>query len=551
MYAATCAATYAATTADLVVMDARVLTVDSNRPVAEAFAVREGRFVAVGDASEMEGLIGPHTQVWRLPGKVITPGFNDAHLHPSPAYPEDSPHHIVDCSPANVRSIDDLVSALQRQAVRTPKEQLIRGRGYDDIKLGRHPTCHDLDRASTEHPIVIRHSSGHVSVCNTFTLRAAKIGRDSSSPAGGVIGKDQDGDPNGYLAETAAGLVSGVGSRPSPASRDAKLRGMLVCLQRFAAKGITSAGVAGSDPGELQLYETLRDQGDLPVRLNVMLSSRYLDTVVERRHAESSADNMIQLGTIKIFHGNSLSGRTCWVSEPYVDNPTYFGVPPARSQEDLDALVWKIHSAGLQMACHSNGDREIDMVLTAIERAQARTPRPDARHRIEHCSVVRQDLLDRIKKDQVVIVPHSYEWEHGDKLTVYGEQRWEWMFPNKRAVDLGIAVAGHSDWPISAADPLLRIQCLVTRRSAEGLVIASSQRMAASPALRIWTVGGAYTTFEEGVKGAIVEGLLADFVVLSADPTATPEDQIKDIRVERTVLGGKVVFSGEASQPVQ
>lgn len=158
---------------------------------------------------------------------------------------------------------------------------------------------------------------------------------------------------------------------------------------------------------------------------------------------------------------------------------------------------------------------------------------------------MRQDLLDRIKKDQVVIVPHSYEWEHGDKLAAYGEQRWEWMFPNKRAVDMGIAVAGHSDWPISAADPMLRIQCLVTRRSAEGLIIASSQRMAASTALRIWTVGGATTTCEEEVKGGIAEEMLADFVVLSADPTATPDDQIKDIRVERTVLGGKVVFSAE------
>ena len=538
-----CGAARADLPADLVVLDTNVLTVVAENPQAQAFAVRDGHFVAVGRSSDMERYIGSATQVLRLQGKTVTPGFNDAHLHPSVAYTEDAPQYVVPCGPDHVRSIDELVAALKRKADKTPKGQYIRGSGYDDAKLGRHPTCHDLDRASQDHPIVIHHASGgHLTVCNSFALKAAGITRDTPNPPGGVVGKDSNGEPNGYLAESAGGLVSGVGTRPPAPDPEERLRGYAACLQGYAAKGITSAGVAGTNLGVLREFEALRDKGKLPVRLNVMLARGNIAALVERLKADPPHDSIIRIGTIKIFHGNSLSGRTCWLSEPYVDKPGFYGVPPSRSQEELDDLVWKIHSAGLQVACHSNGDREIDMVLTAIEHAQAREPRTDSRHRIEHCSVVRQDLLERIKRDGVVIVPHSYEWEHGDKLSSYGEKRWDWMFPNKRGIDMGIPVAGHSDSPISAADPLLRMQCLVTRKSAEGKVFGASQRMSAAAALRIWTVGGAYATYEEKSKGTIAKGMLADFVVLSADPTAARDDSIKDIHVERTVMGGKTVY---------
>ena len=153
--------------ADLVVLDANVLTVAPGNPHAQAFAVRDGRFVAVGRTSDMTPLIGPMTEVWRLHGKTVTPGFNDAHLHPAPAYKEDAPQYIVPCGPDHVRTIEELIAALKHKAALTPKGQIVRGFGYDDAKLGRHPTCHDLDLASTEHPIILRHVSGHLSVCNS------------------------------------------------------------------------------------------------------------------------------------------------------------------------------------------------------------------------------------------------------------------------------------------------------------------------------------------------------------------------------------------------
>jgi len=181
-------------------------------------------------------------------------------------------------------------------------------------------------------------------------------------------------------------------------------------------------------------------------------------------------------------------------------------------------------------------------VLNAFERALKQKPRADHRHRIEHCSVVTEALLRRIKELGLVIVPHSYIWEHGDKMENYGAWRWDWMHPARSLLDLGIPMAGHSDDPVSIADPLLRIQDMVTRTSAEGKVYGAKQRITAEEALRAWTLGGAFASFEEGSKGSITPGKLADFVVLSVDPTQAAPDAIRNIPVEMTVVGGKVVF---------
>jgi predicted amidohydrolase YtcJ len=272
-----------------------------------------------------------------------------------------------------------------------------------------------------------------------------------------------------------------------------------------------------------------------------MLSEGLLADAV-RRQAASVTNTAVRYGAIKIFHGNSLSGQTCWLSKSYENRPDYFGVPPARSQEALNELVLRVHEAGLQACIHSNGDREIEMVLNAFEHALKQKPRANHRHRIEHCSVVTEALLRRIKELGLVIVPHSYIWEHGDKMENYGAWRWDWMHPARSLIDLGIPVAGHSDDPVSVADPLLRIQDMVTRKSAEGKTYGAKQRVTVQEALRAWTLGGAFASFEENRKGSIATGKLADFVVLSSDLTQTAPDAIRDIPVEMTVVGGKIVF---------
>lgn len=528
--------------ADLVVRGAIVHTVDDARPRAAALAVTAGRFVAVGSDAEMAAHIGPGTRVLELPGRTIVPGFNDAHLHPRPLFPEDAPWATIDASPAKVKTIDELVAALRRKAATTPRGQWISGSGYHETKLGRHPTRADLDAASTEHPISISHTSGHQSVANSLALSLAGITRETADPAGGHIVKDENGEPTGRLQESAQGRLSGARTpREARAPASATLEGYRIRLAAYAARGITSIGIAGGTPGSAdQLAEALGDKPTL--RVFQMFREADIDEAVRRMKANPAEGGTMRYGAIKLFHGNSLSGLTCWLHEPYTDRPDYFGVPPARSQEQLDQLVLRVHRAGLQACIHSNGDREIEMVLTAIERAQKAFPRPDARHRIEHCSVVNPAIIARIKAAGVIPVLHSYLWEHGDKHETYGAARWERMHAARALLDAGVRVASHSDSPVSAAEPLLRIQNLITRRSAEGRVYGASQRITPAEALRIWTLGGAVATFEEHVKGSIAAGKLADFVVLAADPLTVPPDTIKDIAIELTVLGGQIVY---------
>jgi predicted amidohydrolase YtcJ len=522
-------------------VNANVITVNKNAPRAEAFAVSGGRFQAVGTRRDVEPLIAKETVVLDLAGRTVVPGFNDAHAHPSPIYPDDSPFATAELGPQSVRSMDDLVAVLRRKADRTAAGQPVTGRGYHDTKLGRHPTRRDLDRASTKHPIYITHSSGHISVANSLALRLAGVSRSTPDPKGGAFDRDADGEPNGVCRERAASVVRRATPEAPKPTRNEAVVGLLRCFDRMTARGVTSVGDAGIGPEKLALYREARRSG-LSVRVYAMLRESYLDDLIRIRASEGLGDEHLRLGAVKLFHGNSLSGRTCWLSEPYVDRPGDYEIPPSRSQQDLDALVLAIHKAGFQAAVHSNGDREIDMVLTALERAQASHPRTDARHRIEHASVATPPLLQRARRLGVVLALHSYIYEHGDKMEPYGAYRWGLMHPNRSALDLGIPVAGTSDWPVSAADPLLRIQDLVSRRSAEGKVYGQEQIISPKEAIAVWTKGSAYASFEENIKGSIEPGKLADFVVLSADPTRVPSDTIRTIKVERTFIGGKCVY---------
>jgi predicted amidohydrolase YtcJ len=526
--------------ADLVVHAERILTMDALRPSAEGCAVLGGKFVAVGSTTDVARFIGPKTTIFDLPGQTVVPGFNDAHLHPAPIYPEESRWAAVDCSPARVRTIEELVEALRRKAERTPGGQWVNGSRYQETKLGRQPTRQDLDRASTNHPIIISHSSGHQSVCNSLALELARVNRETPDPPGGRFGRDAGGELTGLLQERAAGLVrSAVRREVSPPEAET-IAAYRECFRRYLERGLTTIQVAGTSPSAARLLEQARTE-DLPLRFYVMLREESL-TEARRRQRMGRLEDAFRFGAIKMFHGNSLSAQTCWLSKPYVDRPDYFGVPPARTQEALDRLILEVHTNGLQAAVHSNGDREIEMLVTAFERALAQAPRPNHRHRIEHGSVLTPQLLPRIKAAGLVVVPHSYVWEHGDKMENYGAARWEWMHPARALLDAGIPVAGHSDAPVSVAEPLLRIQDMVTRTSAEGKVYGASQRISVEEALRAWTLGGAYAEFTEELKGSITVGKLADFVVLDADPTKVKVEKIKDIVVRQTFIGGRPVF---------
>lgn len=525
--------------ADLAVLNANVITVNSTLPRAQAFAVSHGRFLAVGSNATVRRLIGPKTRTLDLHGQTVTPGFIDCHMHPAALYPEDAPYASIPVDPKHVHNISELIAVLRKHAQLVPKGYWIRGTRYDDAKLGRHPTRFDLDQASTDHPISISHVSGHISVVNTLALTNAGITKDTPDPAGGAFDRTPDGMPNGVCRESAH---VGNGGAPSlTPSHDEHIAGLNRCFNNFLAKGLTSIADAAASPSSLRDYEDLQASG-CPVRINVMMLYRHMDALKALGITGPFGNENLRLGTIKVFHGNSFSGRTCWVSVAYAGRPDYFGIPPAASQAELNKVILDIQKAGLQAAVHSNGDREISMVLTAFENAQKQFPRKDTRFRIEHCSVCTPEILARAKADGVVLVFHSYMWENGDKLKDYGTERYDWLAPMARARAMGIHVTSHSDYSVSAADPLLRIQDLVTRRTEAGAVVGEKQCISPEEAIRVWTLDAAFATFEEGIKGSIEPGKLADFVILGADPTKVPHLSIRNISVEQTYIGGKLAW---------
>lgn len=531
--------------ANLVLTNGNVITLQSPGHRAQAVAISGELILATGDTGFIRQYIGPDTRVIDLHGQTVVPGFNDVHQHPSPLFSWDKPYASLELD--TVSSMAGLIDLLRRKAAITPKGMMIRGTAYNEYQLGHQPTREYLDQASTDHPILISHASGHVSAANSYLLRISGIDRHSKDPPGGALERDAKGDPDGIIKESARSLLTHDRriDPPRPTPKD-ELEGYRRYFRTLLASGLTSIGDCWTTPAKVKIYQTLVAEG-FPMRFNLYIGVDYLDQVLSGQIPRVSTD-YLRIQGIKVFQGNSFSGKTCWVSEPYdTVNPAtgkkdYYGIPPARSQAALDSLMLRIHRAGLQIACHSNGDREIAMVLTAYERAEAAYPLPDVRHRIEHCSVTTQDILDRLKRDSVVPVFHSYENELGDQLKVYGRSRWNRLMPTRTATDMGIVWAMHSDYPVSNYDPIRRIDGAVNRMAPSGVVIGEDQRIGVEEAIKAYCVGGAYTSHEENRKGRIVPGQLADLVVLNEDPTKVEPASVKKVGVKMVIVGGKVVW---------
>ncbi len=536
----------------LVIVNANIITCDPANPRVEAMLICGDRIAEVGKTKHIQEPAGSRTQMIDAYGKTVTPGFIDVHMHPRGIFP-DLKHRMHWVNLFDVSTMESLIASLKAKADVTHYGKWIQGRGYQDSKLGRQPTRRDLDEVSTQHLIMITHSSGHVSVVNSTVLEKAGVGKKTPDPGGGMYDHYSDGTPNGVCRESAAKEVreaTGV-SLPAANLEDEK-EGMSLCLSNFVAKGITSIADAGVSPDRLNLYQVMLKEGHLPLRITMMIryNPQILEALEKVKLTTGFGSNMLKIGPMKLFAGNSLSSRTCWLYEPYVgshkdDEPPYYGIPhPLVSSGRLKNIILEGHRAGFQWAVHSNGDRDIDALLDAYENALEQFPRQDHRHRIEHCSIAGKDtrILERIRNLEIIPVFHEYTYEHGDKYTDYGEERIAMMHAYRSALDLGIQPAGHSDWPVSAADPMIRIQSMVTRKSSQGVVYGPQQKVSPEEALYVWTMGNARAIFEERERGSIQRGKLADLVFLSDDPTRVPAHSIEDIKVEKTILGGNVAY---------
>ena len=530
--------------ADLVVRGATVHTMEPSAPAAQAIAVRDGRFIAIGPDDAVAGLIGKRTEVIDARGLTILPGFIDCHLH---ADGETLLYEVLVGNPFEVEfvTIASIIAKLRERAAKTPPGHWVEGYFYDDTKVndGRLITRADLDRVSVEHPVAVYHRGGHTSFYNSKAFALAGISKSSPQPFGGTFDRDAAGELSGRVTDNAQDVLWKAGERPKFTAAEKFSRakaGLAHISKQFARYGLTTVHHEG---GDFSALFDVRADHNLLHRVSYEPYQPMLDAMIANGWRTGFGDDWVRLGaTAEHTVDGSFSERTMSIRAGYPGrNPPYHG-NVTQTQEDLDAWVERVWRAGIQPNCHANGDTAIGMYLQSLERAQRLFPRRDVRPKITHSTLVDDALVRRIKALDALPTPFtSYAYYNPDKFRFYGEQLMRRIMPYRSYLDAGIRVAAGSDfWP-GPFSPLMGIQGMATRTGWNGDTWGANQRISVAEALRVYTWNGAYNSHEESMKGSIAPGKYADFVMLSADPHKVDASRIKDIQVVRTVTGGRMV----------
>jgi hypothetical protein len=532
-----------ATPADLIIRDAHIVTVDPKFSTAQAAAIQDGRFIAVGSDAEVLKTRGPNTRIVDLHGQTVLPGFNDTHVH---LIAGKDLENEVDLT--HIRSIKDIQAAIAaRVKVSKPGEPIVGTRGWWEYQLaeGRLPTRADLDAVAPDNPVAI--PGPHYVIANSLALKLAGVTRDTPDPQGGQIYKDSNGEPTGLLMDNASRAVRRFMPRPTEAQQ---LAGMKRVLALVNSHGLTSAGDPSGSVEDAAMYRRLRDQGLLTVRLDFAYNIDPAEPL-DKAEAELRAlpnpgadgDGMLRADEIG---ETGLDGAelTALLEHDYPGKPGYRGLQkvPTEQFKQFAALVAKY---GYRLRPHAVGDAAIDEALDAFEYANSQTPITGRRWMIDHAFLLGPQHYARVKRLGLIV---NSQYMHNYELGALILKAWQRPLadrsePYREWLQNGIMFAGGSDGPISYyAEPLLEIYGEVTRGTQWGGRLGPDQGVSREDAIRSVTINGAYTTFEEKVKGSIEPGKYADFVVLSGDIMKIPAEQIRDLKVLATVLGGRTVY---------
>ncbi len=527
----------------------RIVTMSGAEP--EALAVSGERIVAADTLAALRARFA-QAEVVDFGEGVVVPGFNDAHAHLAVAA-EDMLH--LDLSIDAVRSLAELSAVLRGALPDTPPGGWVRGSRYDDAKMseGRVLTRWDLDAVSAEHPIMVLQVAGHWGVVNSQALALGGIDEATPDPPGGRFGRDASGRLNGILFESAIfDYAYPQATRlprtiAPPSTPEDRLRGLSLAMRAFHAAGITSLTDALIGPADIALLEEARRRGLLSMRVNMLLHYEHYDMLRARGWRSGAGDERLRLGGIKAFVDGAIGGRTCLMEQPFEGTSDDFGMQ-TMSDADLGDVVRRAHLDGNRVGVHANGDRAIGKLLDAFEAAQRERPDPGLHHRIEHCSIVNESILQRMKALGAIAAPFgSYVHYHGGKLLEwYGPERIERMFAHRAFLDHGVEVVGSSDYPCGPFQPLLALQSCVTRTGYDGTPLGLSQRVTPREALALYTVSAARAAGEGGFKGALAPGYLADFAVLGGDPLTADPAALGELGVRATYVGGAKVWDAAA-----
>jgi predicted amidohydrolase YtcJ len=529
--------------ADVIFTNGSVVTVDADDRICEAAAVSGNRILAAGRSKAIECLAGSRTEIIDLKGRTLVPGFIDAHCHPG-SHGTVKTH--IPCGPDAVDSIEDIKRKIAERAEKTPAGEWILGRGYDQTRLSdkRHPTRRDFDAAAPNHKVCIFRTCGHVLVANSMALRFAGYTSATPDPTGGKIDRDKSGEPTGILFETArVPFWKATFPKESDLEKSTPLMN-----EDFLRLGITSAhDASGRNPSEIRVYQKGAAEGWLKVRLYIMVrlsgDIRVGDCYLESGLMTGFGNEKLRLGPLKLMIDGSAGGASAAVRKAYPGDPKNFGIT-YMSQEQLDEQVLRGHRAGFQIGIHAIGDRGVEMTIEAFERALEKYPRKNHRHRIEHCGLLDDLLLDKIRDLGLVpVLGVPFIYELGDSyFGTLGKDRLGCMYPLKSLLARGVIAPLSSDTPVIDPNPMHGIYAALTRRTSSGKIISPDQAVGIREAIRAYTAFGAYASFEENIKGTIETGKLADLVVLSRNILETQPEEILGVKTDLTMVDGEIVY---------
>ncbi len=534
--------------ADLLLHHGTIRTLDSQGTVAQSLAVLGSKILAIGTDSQLAPLAGPETTKVDLEKRTVLPGFIDAHEHLSWLADQ---HLMVNCAPDEVKSLAELCAKVKAESEKIGPGEWIRGMRYDDTKMAesRCLTRQDLDNAASHNPVIIIHVSGHWAVVNSEALKRGGLAESSPDPDGGTFGRSREtGELDGRLIETALFdfAFESLARQPTvvpPYPREVRKELVRKAAEFLNAAGFSGIGDALCPPSYITTYHDLVVEQALTLRINMMIPYIFLPHLESLGLIGGWGNEWVRSAGIKMIVDGAISGRTAAMRDGYEHDPDDHGVMVIDSQRVLNDLVQRIHDLGYQACIHANGDMAIEMALDAIERAQRINPRRAARHRIEHCTMINDAILERMARLNVMALPFtSYLWQHGEKLRPFYGRRADRMFAHKSFLNAGVMVAAGSDHPVGLHSALLGVQCMVTRRASTGEIIGPAERISVEEAFKVYTVYAAHASREEHIKGCLTPQRLADLVVLNRDPWDTPPEEISQIDVNMTVVGGRIVY---------
>jgi hypothetical protein len=535
--------------ADMVLVNGKIFVGDSAGTVVEAMAVRGGRVVYAGPQAGLDSLVGPRTAQHNLEGRLVTPGFNDAHIHFAAGGAS-----LLAVDLGGTRSLAEIERRVAAAAARAQPGEWITGRGWDHTRLpaselgpGGWPTNEILNRAAPRNPVLLSRVDGHTSWANREALRIAGVTRATRAPAGGEIVRNPAGEPTGILKESAEGLVARVVPDPTPAQ---VRRGIHAAMELAARTGVTSvqSDVSAAD---VEVYRALAAADSLSVRVYgwFPLTERSIRELQARGVTAPTGDEWVRLGMVKGYTDGTLGSRTAAMLEPFADDHSTRGLPQY-TEAQLDSLVTAADRAGLQVILHAIGDAANRQALDAFERVARRNPPRARRHRIEHAQVLdRRDIprfrqLGVIASMQPTHATSDMRWAEtriGRERAVEGAYAWRTL------LDSGAVVIFGTDFAVEPMAPVEGIYSAVTRQSREEPGVPPGgwlpeQRLTRAEAIRLYTAASAYGEWEEARKGTLRPGMLADFVVWSADLLTIPDAEILKAEPTMTVVGGRTVY---------